>query len=111
MDAKVRKASKRATGAARKSFALEYQSGFGNEFATESVRGALPAGRNSPQRAPHGLYAELLSGTSFTAPRAANRRTWTYRIRPSAAHAPFERLDNRLLCTAPLTDAEATPNR
>ena len=57
-----------------------YQRGFGNEFASEAVAGALPAGRNSPQRAPLGLYAEQLSGTAFTQPRAVNRRTWVYRI-------------------------------
>jgi homogentisate 1,2-dioxygenase len=67
-----------------------YQSGFANEFATEALPGALPAGRNSPQRAPYGLYAEQLSGTSFTAPRAHNRRSWLYRIRPAAVHQPFE---------------------
>jgi homogentisate 1,2-dioxygenase len=60
-----------------------YQSGFGNEFATEAVPGALPLGRNSPQRAPLALYAELVSGTAFTAPRAANRRSWLYRRQPS----------------------------
>ncbi|MEO6745613.1 MAG: homogentisate 1,2-dioxygenase [Caldimonas sp.] len=69
-----------------------YQSGFGNEFATEALEGALPVGRNSPQRCPYGLYAEQLSGTAFTAPRADNRRTWLYRIRPSAMHTPFERI-------------------
>jgi homogentisate 1,2-dioxygenase len=62
---------------------LHYQSGFGNEFATEAVPGALPQGRNSPQRAPLALYAELVSGTAFTAPRAENRRTWLYRRQPS----------------------------
>ncbi|HEX7984227.1 MAG TPA: homogentisate 1,2-dioxygenase, partial [Duganella sp.] len=71
-----------------------YQSGFGNEFATEALPGALPAHRNSPQRAPYGLYAEQLSGTAFTAPRAANKRSWLYRIRPSAMHQPFSRIDN-----------------
>ena len=77
---------------------LIYQSGFGNEFATEALPGALPVGRNSPQRAPYGLYAEQLSGTAFTAPRAHNRRSWLYRIRPAAMHQPFERIDNgRLL--------------
>ena len=72
---------------------LKYQTGFGNEFATEAVAGALPEGRNSPQRVAHGLYAEQLSGTAFTAPRHANRRSWLYRIRPAAVHgafAPFE---------------------
>ena len=69
---------------------LTYQSGFANEFATEAVTGALPVGRNSPQRAPLGLYAEQLSGTAFTAPRHANRRSWLYRIRPAAMHGRFE---------------------
>src|SRR5438034_5385482 len=69
--------------------ALRYQSGFGNEFMTEALSGALPVGQNSPQRAPYGLYAEQLSGTAFTAPRAHNRRSWLYRIRPAAMHKPF----------------------
>jgi homogentisate 1,2-dioxygenase len=67
-----------------------YMSGFGNEFATEAVAGTLPVGRNSPQKVAHGLYAEQLSGTAFTAPRAANRRSWLYRIRPAAMHGAFE---------------------
>ena len=67
-----------------------YQSGFGNEFATEALPGALPVGRNSPQRVAYGLYAEQLSGTAFTAPRSHNRRSWLYRIRPAAVHAPFQ---------------------
>ena len=71
-----------------------YQSGFGNEFATEARPGALPPHQNSPQRAPYGLYAEQLSGTAVTAPRAHNRRSWLYRIRPSAMHQPFRQLDN-----------------
>jgi homogentisate 1,2-dioxygenase len=72
----------------------EHQAGFGNEFATEALPGALPIGRNSPQRCPYGLYAEQLSGTAFTAPRGANRRSWLYRIRPAVMHAPFRRIDN-----------------
>jgi homogentisate 1,2-dioxygenase len=67
----------------------QYQTGIANEFATEAIAGALPDGRNSPQRAPHGLYAEQLSGTAFTAPRHANRRSWLYRLRPAAVHEPF----------------------
>ena len=67
-----------------------YQTGFGNEFASEAVPGALPVGRNSPQRVAHGLYAEQLTGTAFTAPRHANRRSWLYRIRPAAVHGRFE---------------------
>jgi hypothetical protein len=65
-----------AAGAAASGAALEYSSGFGNQFATEAVAGALPQGQNSPQKAPLGLYAEQLSGTAFTAPRSENRRTW-----------------------------------
>ena len=74
--------------------ALLYQSGFGNEFATEALPGALPVGRNSPQRCPYGLYAEQFSGTAFTAPRSHNRRSWLYRIRPAAMHEPFQLLEN-----------------
>ena len=74
--------------------APRYLSGFGNEFATEALPGALPVGQNSPQRAPYGLYAEQLSGTAFTAPRGANRRSWLYRIRPAAVHRPFARIAN-----------------
>src|SRR5512145_754567 len=85
-----------ATAAAGKAtlVATGYMTGFGNECATEALPGALPVGRNSPQRCPYGLYAEQLSGTAFTAPRHANRRTWTYRIRPAAVHLPFKRIDN-----------------
>ncbi|GAB3452398.1 homogentisate 1,2-dioxygenase [Massilia terrae] len=71
-----------------------YHSGFGNEFASEALPGALPLHRNSPQRVPYGLYAEQLSGTAFTAPRSHNRRSWMYRIRPGAMHGAFTRLDN-----------------
>ncbi|WP_119157833.1 homogentisate 1,2-dioxygenase [Caldimonas tepidiphila] len=73
----------------------QYQSGFANEFATEGLPGALPEGRNSPQRAPYGLYAEQISGTAFTAPRHTNRRSWLYRIRPAAVHEPFVRAADR----------------
>src|SRR5256714_7874708 len=66
-----------------------YQSGVGNDFATEPIPGALPVGQNSPQRVAHGLYAEQLSGTPFTAARASNRRNWLYRIRPSVCHEPY----------------------
>ncbi len=82
--------------------ALRYQSGFANEFASEALPGALPKGQNSPQRAPYGLYAEVLSGTSFTAPRAANRRTWMYRIRPAVVCGPFRMVDCGRIRTAPL---------
>ena len=62
---------------------LQGPSGFGNQHASEALPGSLPVGRNSPQQVAHGLYAELLSGTAFTAPRAANLRTWLYRRVPS----------------------------
>ena len=88
-----------------------YQSGFGNEFATEAVTGALPRGQNSPQRAPLGLYAEQMSGTAFTMPRATNRRTWTYRIRPSVTHKPFEALAPSLIRSGPFNEVPATPNQ
>ncbi len=91
--------------------ALEYSPGFGNEHVSEAVPGALPVGRNAPQRAPLGLYAEQLSGTAFTEPRHTNRRSWLYRIRPSATHPPFRRTGNGLLRTAPFTEAEPDPNR
>jgi homogentisate 1,2-dioxygenase len=87
------------------------QFGFGNLFSSEAVPGALPIGQNSPQRAPFGLYAELLSGTAFTAPRGENRRTWTYRLRPSAASSPFREMQNGRVQSAPLRDTVATPNR
>ncbi|MDG4862934.1 homogentisate 1,2-dioxygenase [Streptomyces sp. T-3] len=90
---------------------LTYLSGFGNEHSSEAVPGALPHGRNSPQRAPLGLYAEQLSGSAFTEPRAQNRRSWLYRIRPSAAHPKFVRADNGALRTAPFTEAVPDPNR
>ena len=67
----------------------EYMTGFGNEFASEAIPGTLPHGQNSPQQVAHGLYAEQISGTAFTAPRAQNRRSWLYRIRPASMHGGF----------------------
>ncbi len=90
---------------------LNYQPGFGNHFATEAETGALPKGRNSPQRVDHGLYAELLSGTAFTVPRAENLRTWTYRMRPSAVHKPFAPLDSDRFATAPIEGPPPSPNQ
>ena len=88
---------------------LRYLSGFGNQFASEAVTGALPE-HNSPQRCPFGLYAEQISGTAFTAPRHTNRRSWMYRIRPAAVHKPFRRIDNRLLAGS-FAEAAPTPNQ
>jgi homogentisate 1,2-dioxygenase len=90
---------------------LRYLSGFGNEFASEAVPGVLPEGQNAPQKPPRGLYTEQLSGTAFTAPRRENRRSWLYRIRPSAMHLPFQRIDEGLVRTAPCVEAEPSPNR
>jgi homogentisate 1,2-dioxygenase len=90
---------------------LEYQSGFGNEFATEAVPGALPQGQNAPQKSALGLYTEQLSGTAFTAPRATNRRTWTYRIRPSVTHKPFSEVDAGLMRSGPFTELPTPPNQ
>ncbi len=88
-----------------------YVSGFGNEIATEAVAGALPEGRNSPQRAPFGLYAEQLSGTAFTAPRRENKRSWLYRLRPTAMHPPFRPHPERLLRSGPFDEVPPPPNR
>lgn len=98
-------------GARRTAEGLAYLSGFGNEHSSEAIPGALPEGRNSPQRAPLGLYAEQLSGSAFTEARAENRRSWLYRIRPSSAHPPFIRTDNGTLHTAPFTRTVPDPNR
>ena len=92
--------------------ATGYQPGFGNHHATEAVPGALPVGRNSPQRVPFGLYAEQLSGTAFTAPRAENRRSWLYRLRPAANHAAFAPYEGApRLRSAPFGDVPPSPNR
>jgi hypothetical protein len=79
-----------------------YMSGFGNSFETEALPGALPIGRNSPQKVNYGLYAEQLSGSPFTAPQATNQRSWLYRIRPAVRHTGrFEKIDKGLIRTAP----------
>src|SRR6202167_6407506 len=90
---------------------FQYESGFGNQFVTEAVKGALPVGRNSPQQAPLGLYAEQLSGTAFTQPRAVNRRSWVYRILPSAKHPSFRRIDNKELRGTPFDELEPDAHR
>jgi homogentisate 1,2-dioxygenase len=90
---------------------VKHQGGFGNKFSSEALKGALPVGRNSPQRAPKGLYAEVLSGTAFTAPRAENRSTWLYKLRPSAMHGPYRRMANALVRSHPFDEVEASPNR
>lgn len=89
-----------------------YLPGFANHHATEAVPGALPIGRNSPQRTPFGLYAEQLSGTAFTAPRAENRRAWLYRLRPTANHPAFKPYTGaKHLRSAPFDEVPPSPNR
>src|SRR3954468_16452157 len=84
-----------------------YQSGFGNGFETEALPGALPIGHNSPQKCAYGLYAEQLSGSPFTAPRASNERSWLYRIRPTVANwGRFTKADAGLWRTAPCAEVE-----
>jgi homogentisate 1,2-dioxygenase len=86
-------------------------SGFGGHFETEAVDGALPRGRNSPQRPAYGLYAEQLSGTAFTVPRHENRRSWLYRMRPAADHPPYKRYAGARLFAPGTVDEPLPPNR
>lgn len=91
---------------------MKYMCGFGNHFESEAIAGALPVGRNSPQKPALGLYAEQFSTSAFTAPRAENRRTWLYRIRPTAEHKPFEPYQGAVLWRSGLFDSSyTTPNR
>ena len=90
---------------------LQYQTGFANEFATESVSGVLPQGQSAPQQVAMGLYAELWTGTPFTAPRATNRRTWVYRINPSAKHKPFAEIPSKLIRSGPFDEVPTPPTQ
>lgn len=90
---------------------LKYLSGFANSHATEALPGALPEGRNSPQRCAYGLYAEQLSGTAFTAPRHTNRRTWMYRIRPGVIHQPFRPYERPSRWLSQFGSEPVTPNQ
>jgi homogentisate 1,2-dioxygenase len=85
-------------------------SGFGNHFSSEAVPGALPQGRNSPQKAPFGLYAELVSGAAFTAPRHANARSWLYRRQPSVRSGPYTALPHALLKTGAKDGVDVPPD-
>src|SRR4029453_330595 len=91
--------------------ALRYMTGFGGHFASEAIEGALPRARNSPQRPAFGLYAEQLSGSSFTSPRHENRRSWLYRMRPTADHRPFVAYEGASLFAAPPSNKPLAPNR
>src|SRR5512133_3781512 len=89
---------------------IEYLSGFGNSFETEALPGALPVGRNSPQKCNYGLYAEQLSGSPFTAPQATNQRSWLYRIRPTVKHnGRFAKVDKGRWRTAPTREDADLP--
>jgi homogentisate 1,2-dioxygenase len=89
----------------------DYMTGFGGHFESQAIAGALPKGRNSPQRPPHGLYAEQMSGSAFTAPRHENRRSWLYRMRPTADHRPFVRYDGAPLFAPGAPKEPLAPNR
>jgi homogentisate 1,2-dioxygenase len=91
--------------------ALHYLTGFGAHFESEAVQGALPKGRNSPQRPNFGLYTEQLSGSSFTSPRHENRRSWLYRMRPTADHRPFTRYGGAALFAPGTVKEPLAPNR
>jgi homogentisate 1,2-dioxygenase len=110
MDTAERRPAK-SPGTATTPDALRYQSGFGGEFATEALPGALPQGQNSPQKLAYGLYAEQLSGTAFTAPRHVNRRSWLYRIRPAVKHGAFRPRDPGMLRSAPFDEALTPPDQ
>src|SRR3954452_18477734 len=90
---------------------LRYMTGFGGHFESEAVEGALPKGRNSPQRPAFGLYAEQLSGSSFTSPRAENRRSWLYRMRPTADHRPYTLYEGAPWFAAGTVEEPVAPNR
>jgi len=90
---------------------LQYMSGFANEHCSEALPGALPEGQFSPQKVAYGLYAEKFSASAFTAPRSTNFRNWFYRIRPSVVHGNFERIDNGLIRSGPITEIATPPNQ
>jgi homogentisate 1,2-dioxygenase len=93
--------------ARERAMTFAYMTGFGNEFASEALPGALPIGQNSPQQCPYKLYAEQISGSAFTAPRGANLRSWLYRIRPSVRHfGRFERIDMPYWKSAPARETD-----
>lgn len=107
LDRPGKKTKAKAVSPVPRQDAIRYMSGFGNDFETESLPGALPQGQNSPQKCNYGLYAEQLSGSPFTAPRGTNERSWLYRIRPSVKHTKrFKRQDFPFWKTAPHSDGE-----
>ena len=109
MDMRSNSKSRRASQSAKAK--LAYQTGFGNSFCSEAVKGALPVGQNSPQRAPRGLYAEGVSGSAFTAPRAENLNAWLYKLRPTAMHGPYAPIGSGLLRSGPFDEVKTPPGR
>jgi homogentisate 1,2-dioxygenase len=95
----------------QKSIELKYQNGFGNIFSTEALPGALPEGQNSPQKCPYGLFAEQLSGSSFTMARHENQRSWLYRIYPAVLHSGFTQIDERLFKGKPAPGESVSPQQ
>lgn len=89
----------------------KYLNGFRNHFETEAVSGAIPKKQNSPKKHPLGLYAEQISGSAFTAPRADNLKTWVYRIRPSVVHGPFVRSKLAASWHSAMNAENLTPNQ
>lgn len=90
---------------------LKYMSGFGNEFATEALEGALPEGRNTPQKVAYGLYAEQINGSAFTAPVVENKRSWMYRIHPSVVHPRYEPMGHKSFHGSPFDQMPPTPRQ
>src|SRR6202162_4749004 len=109
--AERRRAARHSSHGSKPVPAMRYQSAFASELATEALPEALPQGQNSPQKVPYGLYAEQFSGTAFTAPRHANRRSWLYRLRPAVAHGAFRPLDAPLLKSAPFEEMATPPTQ
>ncbi|EKD54231.1 MAG: hypothetical protein ACD_60C00109G0013 [uncultured bacterium] len=91
--------------------ALKYHNGFGNYFQSEAIKNTLLPGKNSPQKVPHGLYAEQLSGSAFTMPRHLNLRTWLYRIRPSVMHGEFKLFSHEYLSAPPFNQIPMPPTQ
>lgn len=89
----------------------DYHHGFGNHFESESIKGALPVGQNTPQKCPLGLYAEQLSGTAFTVPRHNNQRTWCYRILPSVCHTKYTKVEHDGSFTNRFAEFEGDPSQ
>lgn len=94
-----------------KTTSLSYLTGFAAELASESLPGSLPKGQNNPKKCPYGLYAEQLSGTSFTTPRVKNQRIWFYRIMPSCKHSPFKKVAGNPLLVSDFSKMDANPNQ